>query len=194
MKRKDVILFVSIFCVLALIAGGTYAYWGWTSDTNKTVVFNTSKGIKDYFIYDSGDSHFVGNFRPSSTYCGGRSNTISFSKKTEVSSEVLTATIKMDVNKLGSNIRSSDYVGWAITSGNADPSACTGSNALHTGTFKNVANGSVITLETDIEVLTTTKTYTIWVWINENGQNLGNLSGETIDVNVWTQVDMTSND
>lgn len=193
MGRKDFILFISIFCVLALISGSTFAYWSWSSDTNKSVVFNTSHGIEDYFVYDEGTSHFVGNFQPSANYCSGMSNTISFYKTSEVAAETLTATINMDVNYIGSNTRSSNAVYWVITSG--ESLSCTGdlSNALHSGTFSGVSNGSTITLETDVIVTTSAKTFTIWIWI-DSSKATSSLSGETIDVNVWTQIDMTSTD
>ena len=193
MKKKDIILFASIFCVLSLIVGSTYAYWGLRSSTNKSVVFNTSHGIEDYITYDEGDSHFVGDFQPSTNYCGGMSNTISFSKSTDVANETLMATIKMDVNYIGSDTKSSNDVYWVITSG--DSSSCTGnlSSALHYGTFNGVSTGSVITLE-EAEITTSTQTFTIWVWINSAGTNLSSLSGETIDLNIWTQIDMTSED
>ena len=48
MKKKDIILFASIFCILSLILGSTYAYWSWQSGTNKSVIFNTSKSIAEY--------------------------------------------------------------------------------------------------------------------------------------------------
>jgi len=191
MCKKDIILFVSIFCVLALISGSTFAYWGWESDENKSVVFNTSHGIEDYFVYDEGDSHFVGDFQPTANYCSSMSNTISFYKTNEVVLQTFTATINMDVNYIGDNTRNSDSVYWLITSG--DSSSCTGnlSDALHYGTFNGIANGTTVILETDIEVTTSPKTYTIWIWINSAGSSLSSLSGETIDVNIWTQVDMT---
>lgn len=194
MCKKDIILFISIFCVLALISGSTFAYWSWGSNVNKSVVFNTSHGVEDYFVYDEGYSYFKGNFLPTANYCSGMSNTISFYKLSEVANETLTATINMDVNHIGTNTRSSNAVYWVITSGNS--SSCTGnlSDALHYGTFNGVADNATISLETDVAVTTSAKTFTIWIWINNAGSNLSSLSGETIDVNVWTQVDMTSTD
>ena len=191
MVKKDFILFISIFCVLALISGSTFAYWQWQADTNKSVVFNTSHGIEDYITYNAGTSHFVGDFEPVSSFCNGMSNTISFSKSSVVANETLTATIKMDVNSTTTNIKNSNYVKWAITSGNS--SNC--GTALHTGTFKNVSSGATVTLETDVEITTSTKTFTIWLWVDSSGgTSLNSLSGETIDVNIWTQIDMTSTD
>ena len=190
MCKKDIILFISIFCVLALISGSTFAYWGWQSDTNKSVVFNTSHGIEEYIVYDAGEARFVGNFQPSSTHCGGKSNTLSFSKTSEVAAETLMATIKMDINSIQSNISASQHVKWSITSG--DSSSC--GTALASGTFYGKSNGNVVTLLADQEITTSTKTFTVWLWIDSAGTNLSSLSGETIDVNIWTQVDMTSTD
>ena len=79
MNKKDIILFISIFCVLGLIVGGTYAYWQWESSETTPVVFNTVMDIDDYIYYDGGESHFVGNFQPSDDYCGGKENADFFS-------------------------------------------------------------------------------------------------------------------
>lgn len=193
--KKDAILFISIFCVLALISGGTYAYWMWQSDTNKSVIFNTSKSIEEYIIYDEGESHFVGDFQPSTNYCGGMSNTLSFSINTANANEeelaqlnkgILVNTIYMDVNSIQSNISASDSVHWVLVAG--DSNVCSGYVA--TGTFKGVKSGDTITLLTDEVITTSTKTFTVWIWIDSAGSNLSSLSGETIDVNVWSQVDM----
>lgn len=197
--KKDVILFVSIFLVLLLISGGTYAYWTWRSDTSKSVVFNTSKGIEEYILYDAGDSYFVGDFQPSSSFCDGMSNTLSFSLNTEGASAgelaqlnkgILVDTIKMDVNFVGSNTSSSNAVYWVLTSG--DSSTCTGNlnSAIDYGTFNGVNSGDVITLLDKEEITTSEKIYTVWIWIDSSGSNLSSLSGETIDVNVWSQIDM----
>lgn len=223
MKQKNTILFITIFMFVMMIVGGTYAYWTWSSDVNKNVVFNTAKGLEDYIIYDEGTSHFVGNFQPSSDYCGGISNTIAFLKTAEASDVDLVATVNMDVNSIEDNIRNSDYVKWVITAGDS----CS-STVINSGTFKNVVDGSTITLETNIGIGVFTdesgnsisksnadtmldsndglyntnleyfrenanskgNMFTIWIWIDEAGSNLSSLSSETIDVNIWTQIDM----
>lgn len=199
MKKRDIILFTAIFCLLSVIVGSTYAYWQWRSADDKTLVFNTSRAIKDYIIYDEGDSHFVGDFQPSDNYCGGMSNTLSFSLNTaNMSSQelerlgngMLVDTIKMDVNFIGSNTSASSAVYWVVTSG--ESTSCTGNlnNALNYGTFNGVRSGDVITLLSNEEITTSTKTFTVWIWIDSAGSNLSSLSGETIDVNVWSQIDM----
>ena len=235
MGKKDLILFFSIFCVLALISGSTFAYWGWQSDENKGVVFNTSHGVDKYFVYDEGASRFVGDFQASSSHCGGKSNTIAFAKTSEVDSEILTATIKLTVNSIQTNIKNSNYVKWAVTAG--DSSSC--GETLSTGTFKGKSNDSEITLlstvnGSSINVMTYSQSngtkltksqidslldpksssyatnlnnfrtwakangnmFTVWIWIDSSAStsHLKSLSGETLDVNMWTQIDMTSVD
>lgn len=203
MKKKDVVLFAIIFLILLLISGGTYAYWTFNSQTSKNIVFNTSAGIEDIVVYDEGSSYFVGNFQPTDTYCGGINNTISFYRSTEglTDSEIeeynsinLSAVINMDVNSIGTNIRSSSDVYWVITSG--DSTSCTGSlsDALNYGTFNGVSSGDVITLLSDVAVTTTEQQFTTWIWIDSTGSDLYLLSGETVDTNIWTQIDMADVD
>lgn len=199
MSKKDIILFVSIFCVLALIVGGTYAYWQWESSNtqNPSVVFNTIKDIDEYIYYDGGLSKFVGNFDASNNHCGGKGNTIEFYVKSSAPPQmketgILTATIKMDINKIASAISSSNYVKWAVTTGNE--SSCT-TTTLASGTFKGKSSGNTITLLSNLIISESSSKYTVWVWVDSaGGSQLNSLSGETIDVNLWTQIDMSSVD
>lgn len=190
MNKKDVILFITIFCVLALISGGTYAYWSWSSNTSKSVVFNTSKGIEEYITYDAGDSHFVGDFKDSSTFCDGLHNTVTMSKVVDASEMMLIGTLKMDVNSIESNMKSTDALGWAVISG--DGTSCTSdTTALASGTFKNVNSGTTLTLLEDMFIGTSAASYTVYIWLNTATASDA-LSGETLDVNIWTQVDQVA--
>lgn len=203
-KIKDIVLFVSIFLVLSLVAGGTYAYFGWRSATNKSVVFNTTKELQEYVVYNEGDSHFIGDFQPVANFCDSTSNTLSIKLNTERMSQqellqmnkgLLVFSIKMDVNYIGQNTAASPNVHWVVTSGNKDACPRNLSYALAHGTFQGVSSGDTITvLENDVDGNTTTitdieKEYTVWVWIDSSGSNSA-LSGETIDVNIWSQIDM----
>ena len=213
MNKKDIILFVSIFCVLSLIVGGTYAYWQWESGGiggNQAVVFNTVKDIDDYIYYDGGVSKFVGNFEPSGGHCGGKGNTIEFYVKSSAPDEmkeagILTATIKMDVNNISSAISSSGYVKWAVTEDSEG--AC--GKLKNSGTLSSVGT---IDLLSDIVISTSSSKYTVWVWVDAviftipdpeqqpgdlnypNRTMFDRLNGETADVNLWTQIDMSSAD
>lgn len=197
MGKKDIVLFISIFCVLALIVGGTYAYWTWESSNtqNPQVVFNTIKDIDDYVYYDGGTSHFVGNFQPSSTYCGGKGNTLEFYVNGNAPDEmketgILTATIKMDINNISSAISSSNYVKWAVTQGGE--SACSSDTLKSSGSFSGKTSGSTMTLLSNIVISEVSSKYTVWVWVDSAVGN--SLQGESLDVNIWTQIDMSSVD
>ena len=203
--KKDIILFMTIFFVLSMIAGGTYAYWQWVNANETTVVFNTMKDISDYVYYDAGESHFVGNFQQSSTHCGGQSTTAEFYIKSDAPSNlkekgadgkgILSATINMKINAIDPAISSSSAVKWAVTAGDA---ASCGTTTLASGDFSGKTSGNMLTLLNGREIFLQSECsssklckYTVWVWVN-NATN--NLSGKTIDVNVWSQIDMTSAD
>lgn len=208
MNKKDVILFASIFCMLALIVGGTYAYWQWESadENDVQVIFNTMKGIDDYIYYSGGESHFVGNFNGSSNHCGGKGNTLEFYVKNDAPADlkekdssgkgIFLSTIKMDINHISSAISGSSYVNWAITGGGIGD--CT-STTLASGSFSGKSAGSQLTLLANREIFVQSECsssklckYTVWVWVQNDG--VTSLKGESIDVNMWTQIDMSSAD
>ena len=78
-----------MFCLIAvvLVLGGTFAYWTWVSTEDKDVVFSTN-GIEGYIVYDEGDSHFVGDFQPSDTFCESVSTTVSVYKLKEIDENI----------------------------------------------------------------------------------------------------------
>lgn len=197
MMRKKVILIVGLIFVMCLIFGGTFAYWSWNSTENKSVVFNTVGNVSDYIVYDEGLSYFLGDFKPTDSYCDSVNTTVSFYKTSGASDIELRATINMDVNSIGENIANSSDVYWVITKGDnsiACSDGLSGSLVLGSGTFYGKVAGETIKLVTDIEVTTTLEKYTVWIWINSNGTDLSKLSGETVDTNVWTQIDMVDPD
>lgn len=211
MNKKDIILFSSIFCVLALILGGTYAYWQWETAAGEhtSVEFNTSIDIDDYVYYDGGYSRFVGNFTASNNHCGGKSNALEFYIKDTAPAQIkendsngqgiLSSTIIMDINKISSKISSSNYVKWAVTAGGEGD--CT-TTSLAQGSFNGKTAGNQITLLTSREIFEESECsssklckYTVWVWVdNAGGSSLDDLTGESIDVNVWTEINMSSAD
>lgn len=189
--KKDIILFIVIFTVLLFVGGGTYAYWSWVSDERKEAGFVTSSSLEQYIRYDAGESHFVGNFQPSDSYCNDSIyNTIKIGKTSAAKEMMLVSSIKLDVNSIGSNISSSDNVYWVVISG--ESSTCS-SRKIASGTFKGVKKGDVLTLTTNRFVYTedVVETYTIYIWIDSSGSN-ASLSGETLDVNVWTKIDQVA--
>ena len=66
-----------------------YAFWTWTSNTTKNVVFNASRKLKDYIIYNEGNSTFSGNFETVSSYIDGMYSTISIYKTSEAANVLI---------------------------------------------------------------------------------------------------------
>ena len=182
-KKQLIYSILALFLLGLIVASGTYAYYSYTSD-DKNISFNTSKELENYVIYNEGESKFVGDFKVNSTYTEGMHSTISLYKTSEASNVDLIATIKMDINEIGANIKSSIALKWVVTSG-------TSSNVgtvLAQGNFIGVNNDDTLTLVPNIEVTTTETFYTIWIWLDENSNPSDELTGETLDTTVWTEI------
>ena len=197
MDRKKITLLIGLLLFVGLIVGGTFAYWTWNSTENKSIVFNTVGNVSEYIVYDEGSSYFLGDFKPTDSYCQSVNTTISLKKTAEANNIALRATINMDVNAIGPNIANSSDVYWVVTKGDSNitcSDGLSGSNVLGSGTFFGKTVDETFKLVSDLEVTTTEEEYTIWIWINSNGTDLSKLSGETVDTNIWTQIDMVDPD
>ena len=185
MKKNNVIYsFIIILIFILLIAGATYAYYSFQG-ANKNILFNTSKNLENYIVYNEGESKFIGDLKVSNTYTEGIHSTISLYKTSEATNVDLIATINMDINSIGENIQNSSALKWTVTSG-------TSSNVISTlasGDFVGADDGDTMTLVTNIPVTTTEAFYTIWIWLDASENPEDNLTGETLDTTVWTRID-----
>ena len=181
-KKKITILTIVVFVVGLIIAGSSYAFWSWTSNVNKNVVFNIASNLRNYIVYNEGESAFTGELNVSNGYqTGSIHSTISIYKTTNVN---LLATIHMDVNQIGPNMKNSTALKWVVTEGTVTN---VGSELAH-GNFVGANNGDTLTLVPDINITTTEAFYTVWIWLDSSENPSDNLSGETLDTNVWTEV------
>ena len=186
--KKKLLIIISIFLIGLVIIGSTYAFWTWTSNTTKNVIINTSDDIKNYIVYDDGESTFSGNFEVSNSYNQGMHATISIYKTNAAANVDLTAIIHMDVKSIGTNMANSSALKWVVTSGTYNNPG----SVLAQGNFINVSSGDTLTLVPNIEVTTTETFYTVWIWLDANENPSSNLTGETLDTVVWTEVNQTS--
>ena len=131
MKNKKIYLVIAIVLIGLLISGGSYAYWSWISNENKTVVFNTSKNIQEYIVYDEGESKFVGDFKVGNSYLDGVHTTVSIHKTSEAANIILYASINMRIKEIGANLANSEGLKWVITSGDST----SGGEVLASGDF-----------------------------------------------------------
>ena len=183
-KKRIILISIIIVLVLSLVVAGTYALWTWNSNVNKNVVFNTSKGMQYYIYYDAGESKFVGDFQASDSYTGGIHTTITMGKSSEVANIGLYATINMTIKAIGSNLANSSALKWVITKGNSTNPG----TVLNSGSFIGHSLGDNIVLAPSIEITTTNTEYTIWIWLDSSMNPGEEISGETIDASVWTQI------
>ena len=79
-RKKAILLSITILFVGMIITAGSYAFWSWSSNTNKNIVFNTAKELRNYIVYDEGESKFVGDFQVGDDYTDGMRTTISLYK------------------------------------------------------------------------------------------------------------------
>ena len=187
-KKRIILISIIIVLVLSLVVAGTYALWTWNSNVNKNVVFNTSKGMQYYIYYDAGESKFVGDFQVSDTYTGGIHTTITMGKSSEIANIGLYATINMTIKAIGSNLANSSALKWVITKGNSTNPG----TVLNSGNFIGHSLGDNIVLAPSIEITTTNTEYTIWIWLDSSMNPGEEISGETIDASVWTQINQGS--
>ena len=185
--KKTLIITIAILFIGLLITGGSYAYFAWSGGVNKNIIFNTASNLKNYIVYDEGDSKFVGDFKVSNNYNQGIHSTISLYKTEEAANFNLLATIHMDVNAIGENMKKSTALKWVVTSGKSSNPG----TVLASGNFIDAKNGDTLTLVPNIEVTTTETFYTIWIWLDASENPSDLLSGETLDTNVWTEINQT---
>ncbi|MBQ8218961.1 MAG: hypothetical protein IJZ79_04340, partial [Bacilli bacterium] len=189
-KNVKIIKVLMILSFIFIIMGGTLAYWNWVSVNDKEIIFNTSKGLEDYIIYDSGESKFVGDFKLGSSYLDGVHTTVSIYKKDEAVNASLYASINMRINEIGNKMRTLPGLKWAVTLGSSTDNG----EVLANGNFLNLNSNDEILLLPYIEVTTEITEYTIWIWLDENESTSYEMSGETVDTSIWTQVDQIVDD
>ena len=181
-KKKIVLMTIVVFVAGLIITGASYAFWSWSSNINKNVVFNTASNLKNYVIYNEGESNFTGELNASNNYLTGSiHSTISIYKTTNVN---LLATIHMDINQIGSNMKVSSALKWVVTEGTTSNVG----SVLAKGNFIGTNNGDTLTLVPDLTVNTTETFYTIWIWLDASENPSDSLSGETLDTNIWTEI------
>ena len=186
-KKQNILMVMTILFIGLIIIGSTYAFWTWNSNTTKNVIINTSDDLKNYVVYDEGNSTFSGSFEASNTYNHGMHSTISLYKTQEVANIDLTAIIHMNINQIGTNMASSTALKWVVTSGTSNNPG----SEIASGNFVGVNSGDVLTLVPNITVTMTETFYTVWIWLDGNLNPSSNLTGETLDVNVWTEINQT---
>ena len=64
-RKSTILTILIVFLIGMIITRGSYAYFAWASGENKNIIFNTASNLKNYIVYDEGESKFVGDFNVS---------------------------------------------------------------------------------------------------------------------------------
>ena len=164
-KKNTIILTIAVLLFGFLLAGGTFAFWSWRSGNSSNITFNTASNLKEYIEYDEGESQFAGSLQASSSYLTGSiHSTITINKKASAANVDLVASIMMDINAIGNNMKNSTALKWVVTAGDtSNPGA-----VLAKGNFIGTNAGDTMTLVPSLEVTTKPTKYTIWILLDQN--------------------------
>lgn len=171
--KKKKILIISGLTILCLgLLGGSIAYF--TSILFEDLNVNTTtKGLDYYITYNKGTDITSGTINPSSTYTGGNNITITLYKKD--STYDIYGHIYMDVTSIGDKLKNSDALKYTVVSGNT---------IISSGSMKGTSAGTSKLIATNIPLSTTSTTYKVYLWFDENNINDYEVQGETIKATV----------
>ena len=187
MKNRKIITIFLILTIIFTLSGGTLAYLNWRSSNSQqtNVTFNLPANFADY-IDVKGDAIFVGDLNISDSYLNGIHSTVTISKKEYLKDVNIYATLYLKINEIGNNIKNSSALKWVVTSGNSTSPG----SILKQGNFYGKNKDDTISLLYYQEVTLEVQEYTIWIYLDANENPSSNLSGETLDVDVLTEIDL----
>lgn len=179
-NRNKVIISITIVAlIVALVSGGTYAWWTWVSANNTDTAVNITVGRLE-MILDGGGNITAQNLVPTSctstTYAVQRQISYSLINPTTVAS---TATIQLNPSTFPAQLKNSKLM-WKLTT-----AANCGGTQVATGTFGSTTQGRVMDLTTiAVPAGTTTPitgTYYLSIWLDSSYTGTTNVGGEVKD-------------
>lgn len=188
-KNKIIISIIAVLLIAAIVAGGTYAYWSWSSNTaQRTNVTFTVDAPNMSASIDGSGSSTVASLAPTtctnSTYAMKKAVAITYTNGTSVAAK-LTANLKVSSVKAGISTPANTAaqlgkLNYALTTSST---SCT-TGAVKTGNFMNIlsAGSTVLTLDINVPANTaeTTSTYYLYVWLDSTytHENVGSTNSD----------------
>lgn len=185
-KNKIVISIVAVALIIALVGGGTYAYWTWQSANNTVVNFTVTGGTMSI---DGGGNITTKSLAPAqctnTTYAIQRKVKVMATNET---SSAMTGTIQLKVNSLtvasghnalnATNKASIKYALVSVTEAQYEASSFTktgdtcATGAAATGNFGSYSTGGTITLLNNLSVPANSSNnafyYELYLWIDKS--------------------------
>lgn len=191
-KNKIIISVIAVLLIAAIVAGGTYAYWSWTTNTAQRTYVNfiipnpVSDGKMSASIAGNGTTT-VTSLAPTSctnsTYAMKKPVAITYKNTGNIPAK-LTVNLKVKSVTAGVSTPDSTALGklnYALTTSSTSCAAGTG-NITGTFTGKLTAGSTVLTLDLDIPANTAEKTvtYYLYVWLDSTytHQNVGGVNSD----------------
>ena len=188
-KNKIIISVIAVLLIAAIVAGGTYAYWSWTSNTAQrtNVSFTVDAPNMSASINGNGSST-VSSLAPTtctnSTYAMKKTVAITYTNGTSVAAK-LTANLKVSAVDAGISTPANTAaqlgkLNYALTTSNT---SCT-TGTVKSGNFMNIlsAGSTVLTFDINVPANTkeTTTTYYLYVWLDSTytHQNVGSTNDD----------------
>lgn len=158
MKKKTKLIgyIIGVVLFIATIAGFTYAMYRYVlfADLNITT---TTKGLDKYIEYTKGINISGSTLNPGTSYTSGRGATVSFYKKNNTYD--IYGHIYLDIVSINSNLASSGALKYAILDNN--------DTLIGEGSISNVSNGDSLLAVSNISLVTSPSSYTVYVWLDE---------------------------
>ena len=160
-KNKLILSIIAVILVIVIIAGGTFAYWTWTSPNN-TKIGTTIKGADTSMTIDGGGDITAQKVVPTKSCNGSYAivKTVKVSATNDTNTS-MTATVNLDLTGLPAALKTANMKYFISENSSA---ACT----TPTGTFASSGNSKEIATFTANAGATVNKTYYLYIWLASN--------------------------
>ncbi|MDO5569618.1 MAG: hypothetical protein Q4G04_05895, partial [bacterium] len=179
-KNKKILL-ISMFSLLLVLAGTTYAWFSWTSSTNTSATLTTSVAE---FYFDSGSSISANNIGPVLSSDNGEYLTFSVTKTNPSSTDYLH--IKFNATSIP-NVSGAipESLKYKVLSGTSNGSYPT---TVAEGNLSSAVVGNDYSLAPNVTIATGTTYYKVIFWLDGTVENPTGIQGQTLagTVNLYT--------
>ncbi len=157
--KKKIKLFgyiIGVILFIITIAGFTYAMYRYVlfADLN---INATVKGLDKYIEYTKGININGSTLNPGTSYTSGSAATVSFYKKNNTYD--IYGHIYLDIVSINSDLASSGALKYAVLDNN--------DTLVAEGSISNVSNGDSVLAASNISLVTSPSSYTVYVWLDE---------------------------
>lgn len=179
MKKSKIFMIASICTLCLSIIVSTYAMYRENLFNNLTVDTITN-GLDYYISYNKGTDITSSTLNPSADYTGGNSATITFGKKDNTYD--IYGHIYLDIGAISSSLSSTTALKYTLLD--------TSGSIIASGNLAGNSAGSSVLIKANIPLDITSKTYTVYLWLDEQEELDPNLSSEVLTVTVRCEASM----